>query len=207
MAASTLAASTAHLGRTSPTAAEELVAVSSRCAEFAETITAAALYDWDSPQRLRELSASRMPTAHEVAEIASRLYRAVAPALDLPHPDPEAVRLASLASQIAPLASDASHAERKSVLATAGHRWCCRPRTAASLRAGMRRSPPPPQQSPGRPRLPGGRQLVSTQHVALPVEAGDQVGVRTAIVPSHGSWPISLILTNDLAKEAHSPRT
>lgn len=87
MAASTLAASTAHLGRTSPTAAEELVAVSSRCAEFAETITAAALYDWDSPQRLRELSASRMPTAHEVAEIASRLYRAVAPALDLPHPD------------------------------------------------------------------------------------------------------------------------
>jgi hypothetical protein len=141
MAASTLAASTAHLGRTRPTAAEELVAVSSRCAEFAETITAAALYDWDSPQRLRELSASRMPTAHEAAEIASRLYRAVAPALDLPHPDPEAVRLASLASQIAPLASDASHAERKSVLATAEHRWCCRPRTAASLRAGMRRSP------------------------------------------------------------------
>jgi hypothetical protein len=39
---------------------------------------------------------------HELAEIADRLRRAVAPALDLPYPDPEAVRLAALAEQIAP---------------------------------------------------------------------------------------------------------
>jgi hypothetical protein len=49
----------------------------------------------------RELSASRMPDERELAEIADRLRRAVAPALDLPYPDPEAVRLAALAGQIA----------------------------------------------------------------------------------------------------------
>jgi hypothetical protein len=43
-----------------------------------------------------------MPHKDELAEIAGRLRRAVAPALDLPHPDPEAVRLAALADQIAP---------------------------------------------------------------------------------------------------------
>jgi len=42
-----------------------------------------------------------MPEEHELAEIAGRLRRAVAPALDLAHPDPEAVRLATLADQIA----------------------------------------------------------------------------------------------------------
>ncbi len=61
----------------------------------------AAWPDWDSPARIRELSASRMPDEHELAEIADRLRRAVAPALDLAYPDPEAVRLAKLADQIA----------------------------------------------------------------------------------------------------------
>jgi hypothetical protein len=37
-----------------------------------------------------------MPEEHELAEIAGRLRRAVAPALDLAQPDPEAVRLATL---------------------------------------------------------------------------------------------------------------
>jgi len=40
---------------------------------------------------MRELSASRMPGEQELAEIADRLRRAVAAALDLAHPDPEAV--------------------------------------------------------------------------------------------------------------------
>jgi hypothetical protein len=42
-----------------------------------------------------------MPDEHELAEIADRLRRAVAPALDLACPDPEAVRLAKLVDQIA----------------------------------------------------------------------------------------------------------
>jgi hypothetical protein len=35
-----------------------------------------------------------MPDEHELTKIAERLRRAVASALDLAHPDPEAVRVA-----------------------------------------------------------------------------------------------------------------
>jgi hypothetical protein len=98
-------ADTAHLGRRNPLAPEELDAVSGRCPVIAARIAAAVLPDWDSPRRVRELSASRLPRAHELAEIADRLRRAVAPALDLPHPAPEAVRLAALAELIAPRAA------------------------------------------------------------------------------------------------------
>lgn len=93
-------ASTAHLGRINPLAAEELDEVSARCTELAAQVAAEAWPDWNSPARLRELSTSRMPAEHKLAEIADRLRRAVAPALDLPYPDPEAVRLAKLADQI-----------------------------------------------------------------------------------------------------------
>jgi hypothetical protein len=98
--------STAHLGRINPLAAEELDAVSARCTEIAAQVAAEAWPDWESPARVRELSASRMPGEHELAEIADRLRRAVSPALDLAHPAPEAVRLAALADQIAPLPGD-----------------------------------------------------------------------------------------------------
>lgn len=98
-------ASTAHLGRVNPLAPEELDAVSERCTVFAERITAAILADWNSPLRIRELSSRRMPHESVLAEIAGTLRRAVAPALDLPYPDPEAVRLAALAEQIAPRAA------------------------------------------------------------------------------------------------------
>jgi hypothetical protein len=97
-------ASTAHLGRINPLAAEELDAVLARCTELATQIAAAAWPDWNSPQRTRELSTMRMPDKQELAELADALRRAVAPALDLPYPDPEAVRLATLADQIAPQA-------------------------------------------------------------------------------------------------------
>jgi hypothetical protein len=97
---------TAHLGRINPLAAEELDAVSARCTELAAQVAAEAWPDWQSPARVRELSASRMPGEHELAEIADRLRRAVSPALDLAHPDPEAVRLAALADQIALLPGD-----------------------------------------------------------------------------------------------------
>jgi hypothetical protein len=79
--------------------------VSGRCTVVSARITAAVLPDWDSPRRVRELSASRLPGAHELAEIAERLRRAVTPALDLPYPDPEAVRLAALAELIVPRAA------------------------------------------------------------------------------------------------------
>ncbi|MGH3182472.1 MAG: hypothetical protein ACRDOE_11285, partial [Streptosporangiaceae bacterium] len=95
-------ASTARLGRINPLAAEELAAVSARCPELAAQVAAKAWPDWNTQPRVRELSSSRMPHQDELAEIAGRLRRAVAPALDLPHPDPEAVRLAALADQIAP---------------------------------------------------------------------------------------------------------
>jgi hypothetical protein len=93
---------TYHLGRINPQAAQELADVSARCQELAAQVAAAAWPDWESPARTRELSASRMPDERELAEIADRLRRAVAPALDLAHPDPEAVRLAALADQITP---------------------------------------------------------------------------------------------------------
>jgi hypothetical protein len=94
-------ASTANPGRINPLAAEELDAVSARCQELAAQVATAAWPDWNTPLRMRELSASRMPDEHELAEIADRLRRAVASALDLAYPDPEAVRLAKLADQIA----------------------------------------------------------------------------------------------------------
>jgi len=97
----TAGASTAHLGRINPLAPEELDAVSERCTVLAERITAAVLTDWNTALRIRELSTMRMPDKQELAEIADALRRAVAPALDLPCPDPEAVRLAVLADQIA----------------------------------------------------------------------------------------------------------
>ena len=80
-------ASTAHLGRTNPLAFEEIDAVSGRCPVIAARITTAVQPDWDTPRRVRELSASRLPGAHELAEIADRLRYAVASALDLPYPD------------------------------------------------------------------------------------------------------------------------
>jgi hypothetical protein len=73
---------------------------------IAARITAAVLPDWDSPRRVREISAGRLPGAHELTEIADMLRHAVARALDLPYPDPEAVRLAALAGQIAPQAGE-----------------------------------------------------------------------------------------------------
>ena len=94
-------ASTAHLGLINPLAAEELDAVSARCPELAAQVAAAAWPDWNTPLRIRELSSSRMPGEHELAEIAAQLRRAVASALDLAYPDPEAVRLTKLADQIA----------------------------------------------------------------------------------------------------------
>jgi hypothetical protein len=93
-----------RLGRVNPQAPEELDWVSQRCTVIAGRVTAAVLPDWDTPRRWRELSASRMPGEHDLAEITDRLRRAVAPALNLPFPDPEAVRLAAIADQIAPRA-------------------------------------------------------------------------------------------------------
>lgn len=92
---------TAHLGRVNPHAAEELDAASARCPVIAAEVAAEAWPDWDTEPRIRELSARRMPHPDELAETAGQLRRAVAPALGLAYPDPDAVRLARLADQIA----------------------------------------------------------------------------------------------------------
>jgi hypothetical protein len=96
---------TAHqagrLGRTNPNAPDELDALSRRTVEVAQRVAGAALPDWRTPQRVRERSARLLPSAHVLEEIADDLRGAVKPALDLSHPDPEAVRLAALADQIA----------------------------------------------------------------------------------------------------------
>ncbi|MGH3155207.1 MAG: hypothetical protein ACRDNF_01320, partial [Streptosporangiaceae bacterium] len=84
-----------------PLSAEELDAVSARCQELAAQVATAAWPDWNTPLRVHELSASRMPDEHELAEIVGRLRREVAPALDLAYTDPEVVRLVKLADQIA----------------------------------------------------------------------------------------------------------
>jgi hypothetical protein len=98
-------ASTAHLGLVNSAAVEELDHVSVRCTELAGQVTSAAWADWDSPGRGLELSVSRLPEARDLAQIADMLRHAVAPALDLPYPAPEAIRLAALAEQIAPRAA------------------------------------------------------------------------------------------------------
>jgi len=93
-----------HLGLTNRMAPEELQAVSERCPVISTEITDAVLPDWDSPRRIRELSARRMPHPKDLAAIADQLRRAVGPALALPYPDPEAVRLTALADSISPQA-------------------------------------------------------------------------------------------------------
>jgi hypothetical protein len=94
--------SAAHLGRVNSGAPEELDAVSRRCAVYTARVTAEVWPDWDTPDRGRELSALRMPAEDTLASIAASLRDAVAASLALPHPHPEAVRLAALAEQIAP---------------------------------------------------------------------------------------------------------
>lgn len=97
-------ASTAHLGRINPAAIEELDAVSARCPELAAQVAAEAWPDWNTEPRIRELSAIRLALrAHELPQIADWLRQVLAGALDLPYPDPEAIRLGALADQIAPV--------------------------------------------------------------------------------------------------------
>ena len=90
----------ARLGKTNPRAPDELAALASRCPEIAGEIRAAALLDWNTPQRILERSERLLPEAWKLEDIADQLRRAVAASLDLSHPAPEAVRLARLADQI-----------------------------------------------------------------------------------------------------------
>ena len=90
----------ARLGRTNPSAAEDLDALSERCGAIADRVRAAALPDWNTPARIRELSEARLPYPEQVEEIAEQLRRLVKGALALPYPAAEAVRLAALADQI-----------------------------------------------------------------------------------------------------------
>ncbi|MFC6883483.1 hypothetical protein [Actinomadura yumaensis] len=91
----------ARLGRTNPRAPDELEALSRRCPVVAREIRDAALPDWNTPRRIRERSARLLPSPEHLEEIAEQLRCAVRASLALAHPDPEAVRLAALADQIA----------------------------------------------------------------------------------------------------------
>jgi hypothetical protein len=91
----------ARLGRTNPRAADELDALSARCPMLAEEIREAALPDWDTPGRIRERSTRLLPSPGRLEEIAEELRYAVRNSLALSYPDPTAVRLASLADEIA----------------------------------------------------------------------------------------------------------
>ncbi|GAA1015826.1 hypothetical protein Aple_010410 [Acrocarpospora pleiomorpha] len=94
----------ARLGLINQIAPEELDALSLRCPALAVEIAAAAMPDWNTPQRIRERSEQRLPADWELQEIADQLRRAVTASLDLPYPAAEAVRLAALADQISPTA-------------------------------------------------------------------------------------------------------
>lgn len=91
----------ARLGRTNPLALDELDALSQRAVTLAEHIAGQALPDWNTPERIRERSARLLPSPERLEDIAAQLRYAVRTSLELPHPDPEAVRLAALADQIA----------------------------------------------------------------------------------------------------------
>ncbi|WP_116025748.1 hypothetical protein [Thermomonospora umbrina] len=56
---------------------------------------------WNTPPRIRERSARPLTGPGRLEAIAAELRAAVRPALNLAHPDPEAVRLTALADQIA----------------------------------------------------------------------------------------------------------
>jgi hypothetical protein len=88
------------LGSTNPDAPQWLDAMSNRAVEVAQRIAAAARPDWNTAGRIRERSARLLPTQRLLEEIADRLRHAVAPALALSHPTPQALRLANLADQI-----------------------------------------------------------------------------------------------------------
>lgn len=90
----------ARLGRTNPLAPDEVAALSARAVEVAERISSEAWPDWNTPERIHERSVNLLPDDHELEQIADRLRRAVKPALNMPHPAAEAVRLAALADQI-----------------------------------------------------------------------------------------------------------
>lgn len=90
----------ARLGLINPDAPAEMQAIAGRLAELAERIPGQVLPDWDTPRRWRELSADRMPDPRELGSIADELRRAIAPALNVPHPADAAVRLAELAAAI-----------------------------------------------------------------------------------------------------------
>ncbi|KAA2247017.1 hypothetical protein F0L68_40445 [Solihabitans fulvus] len=90
----------ARIGKINPLAPDELDALSERVVELAERAAAAALPDWNTPQRIRERSARLLPSPDFIASLADQLAEAVRPAAELPHPAAAAVQLAALADKL-----------------------------------------------------------------------------------------------------------
>lgn len=89
-----------RIGRVNPLAVEETAALSARIVEIAERVEAAAIPDWDTPQRIRERSERLLPDSGYITDIADRLAAAIRPALALSYPATTAVRLAGLVEQL-----------------------------------------------------------------------------------------------------------
>ncbi|MDS0140542.1 MULTISPECIES: hypothetical protein [unclassified Amycolatopsis] len=94
----------ARIGKVNPLAPDELDALSERVVEVAKRVAAAALPDWNTPQRIRERSERLLPDADFLTRFADQLAEAVRPAAELPHPAAAAVQLAALARQLRALA-------------------------------------------------------------------------------------------------------
>jgi hypothetical protein len=90
----------ARIGKIDPLAPDELDALSEHVVTVAERVAAAALPDWNTPQRIRERSERLLPSPRFIADLADQLADAVRPAAELPFPAATAVQLASLADQI-----------------------------------------------------------------------------------------------------------
>lgn len=89
-----------RLGRINPQAPDELEALSERAVEIAERVEAAALPDWNTPQRIRERSERLLPSPRFITDLADQLADAIRPAAELPYPAAAAVQLATLADQL-----------------------------------------------------------------------------------------------------------
>lgn len=89
-----------RIGRINPLAPGDLDALSNRAVETAERISAAALRDWNTPQRIRERSQRLLPSPEVITSLADQLADAVRPATALAHPAPAALQLAELADQL-----------------------------------------------------------------------------------------------------------
>lgn len=95
----------ARIGKINPCAPEELDALSEHAVMVAGRVSAAALPDWNTPERIQERSVRLLPSSSYLTQVADDLAAAVQPAAALPYPSASAVELAALAVQLRRIAA------------------------------------------------------------------------------------------------------